>query len=72
MPKVSCKFDYHFQRNTATAMILVKDTKLGTTRKASQQIKNVHIAIFNESMFRDKYDINTCVFASKQNPIMSG
>ena len=39
---------------SATAMILVKVTKLGTTRKTSQQIESEQIAIFVESMITDK------------------
>ena len=54
MLMVSCKFANNFQRSIATAMILVKVTKLGTTRKTSQQIESEQIAIFVESMIRDK------------------
>jgi len=40
MLTVCYKFDDDFQRSTATAMILVKDTKSGTTWKTSQQIES--------------------------------
>ena len=48
------KFDNDFQRNTVMAMILVNDTKSGITQKTSQQIESEQIAIFVESMIRDK------------------
>ena len=54
MVTVTYKFDNDFQRSAAVAMTLVKDTKSGTTPKTSQQIESEQIAIFFESMIRDK------------------